>query len=302
MTEPLLNQLLDEAVERCHELATHAQAAATAGADVSAEALGLAQVVETEAQNLHADVAQALEALQGAAGRITDAADAAIATLQSIPGRASQSSANVRGMLEALSAELLSLDGARQHLLEGLKTSGETLAHDTKDLAEGVQAYVDRVEAAWKQPMTGMQELTKEAQDLRLQIDDRGALVRKDTMQLGKVALEQCDAFADGTVRGAQAIADQATTTLNEALHRHNTEMAELRAWTLEETPAGIADPNWIDNTLLPLENEIGWLAPVAGQIEEALFAPLSAISTVAERAEQQLETAAQSLAKVLGR
>jgi hypothetical protein len=302
MTEPLLNQLLDEAVERCHELATQAQASATAGSDVAEEVLGLAQLAESEGQGLHVDVEQAIEALQGAGARITEAVDRAVAALESIPGRAAQSAANLQSMFEALREQVLRLDSSRQALLAGLEASAEALDQDATDLQESVQAYIARVQEAWRQPMIGMRGLARSAHELRFHADDRVSLVKKDIGLLGQVALEQCDTFVDGTVRGAQTIADQLATTLDEALGRHNGLMAELRADTLDETPAGVADPNWVDTALEPLKNELAVLDPVASQVEEALFAPLGAIATTGERGEQQLEAVAQSLAKVLGR
>jgi hypothetical protein len=150
--------------------------------------------------------------------------------------------------------------------------------------------------------MIALRLLERSALELRQHADDKVALVRKDVGQLGQVALEACDEFVDGTVRGAQVIADHVTTTVNDALERHNTAMAELRAGALDETTAGVPDPNWVGATLDTLRNELGTLEPVAGQVEEVLFPPLSQIATVGERAGQHLETVSQSLTKVAGR
>jgi hypothetical protein len=302
MTTPLLNQLLDEAVERCHDLAGHAQTAATNGSDVAAEALELVQLVETEGPGVHTDVEKAIEAARGAGSRINAAVETAVAALEAVPARAAQSAADVRALFEALREQVQRLDAARVGLLTGLQSSAQALDQDAKDLEEGVEAYIARVQEAWRPPMIALRQLASSAVELRHHVDDQAKLVRKDVGQLGQVALEACDEFVDGTVRGAQTIANHVTTTVNDALERHNAATAELRAAALDETDAGVPDPNWVGTTGDRLRNEIGYLEPIAGQIEEGLFPPLSQIAAAGERAEQHLETVSQSLARVTDR
>jgi hypothetical protein len=298
VTVPLLNELLDEAVGLCDALSTQAQAAATAGADASEAALALAQLAETEVEHLHGEIQHAVAALHEAADRTEAAVDHVMAALDSLPARTSETEALVRSAFDKLREEVLRLDEARMHLLEGLQAAAQAFDQDAETLGEHLRAYFTAIGDPWKKSVVGVRQITKDALDMRNHLDDRFALVRKDVQELGVVAVDEAQHFAAAMETGAQAISGHVTTALDEALHRHNALLQDLRAGVLDETASGVPDETWVETTFGELTTEIGYLEQVPTSIEQATAAPAGAIAESLSRASEQLEAAAGSLAK----
>jgi uncharacterized phage infection (PIP) family protein YhgE len=302
MTTPLLNRLLEEAVDRCQALATEAQDAVTASGQVAEEALELAKLVEQEGQDLHEEMTKVIAAVQDAATQVTAAAAGAIATLESVPGRARESTVGIEGVLAALRREAVRLDAAREQLFEGLRTAVGALNEDFTDLVDGVDEYLARVAKAFHTAGLEVHKLPDHAVELGQLLSHRMAETRKDVEQLGATAEEHAAELVRAIDYSSQTISDQVTTLLNEAIGRHDEVMTDVRAGVLDETPAGVADPSWIEDSLAWVKSEIANLDALPDQVEEGLFPPLSAVAGAAGRAASHLETTADSLAKVVGR
>jgi hypothetical protein len=294
MTTPLLNQLIEEAVQACHTLATEAQDATTAAAQVATEAVELAGVVEQQGYDLHDEMTQAIAAVHDAAHRITAAADGAIAALESIPGRTRESATGMGAFLEALRREALRLDAARAQLFDGLEAAVATLNEDYRDLAEGTEEYLARVAKAFQEAGMGVRDLPDHTNDVGIVLGHRLAEVREEVARLGTTAEEHAAELVRAVEQGSQTIANHVVAVLNGAIGGHNELASELSY--------GVADPTWVEEAMAPLAAELGYMAPLADQVEEGVFPPVSSTTTVAERAVEHLETTSASLAKVQDR
>jgi len=295
---PLLNELLQEAVDRCDTLSVQAQAAAHAATEVADEAIALADLAEAEALHLHDAVGHVIAALHDAATRTSAAVDHAIGSLDGVPGRTAETAAHVRALFNSLRDEILELDEAREHLLQGLQESGQVLDHDQAELGQHLQGYLTAIGEAWKPTVVSAMAIPKAGWERRTHNEDRTALIHREVDALASTAIEQSQQFATGLDHGARTLGENVTTTLGDAIQRHNELMADLRSGTLDETAAGIPDPSWIDTVFNVVGSVVKALQPLPNTFEEALFPLESGITTAAQHATEHLDAAGQSLAK----
>jgi hypothetical protein len=302
MTIPILNRHLEEALYRCRDFSTEAQEIATASSGLAEEAVELGKLTEGEAEQLHEELVKTVEAVQAATADLEATVNRALATLDSVPGRAVSSAEGILGTLAPLRAAVIRVDEAREELMTGLRSSAERFDQDRKDLVAAIGQYFERVEKAWKEPAILVHEVPDRAQEMGGVLGLRMREVREDVERLAGIALEHHGDLVRAADNGSQAIADHVVGLLNEAGGRHSEVMAELRERVLDETPGGVADPDWIAEAVAPLRAEVVDLDAVAPQVEDALSAPARALTDAVERTDQQLANAAASLARVLSR
>jgi hypothetical protein len=302
MTIPILNRHLEEALYRCRDFSTEAQEIATASSALAEEAVELGKLAEGEAERLHEELVKTVEAVRAATAGLEAAAERALATLSSVPGRASASAEGILGTIGALRGAVIRLDGAREGLMTGLRSSAERFDEDRRDLVAAVKEHFDRVAKAWKEPAILVHEIPDRAQEVGAVLGLQLREAREDVERLGTTAVGQHTRLVGAVDHGSQAIADHLLAVLNEAGARHGEVMAELRSRVLDESPAGVADPDWITEALAPLRAEVANLDAVAPQVEEAILPPTTSLTATTERTERQLDALAGSLARVLAR
>src|SRR5262249_7827721 len=154
---------------------------------------------------LHDALQHAIAAVHDAAAHVATAADGAIASLESVPGRARETALAVGKVLPSLRQEALRLDAARVALFEGLHTSVDAFNEDYRDLTHGIEDYMKRVTKAFQDALMELHAMPSHATDLGLITFHRVSQVKKEVDQLGSVAEQHAAQLVKAMDHGSQA-------------------------------------------------------------------------------------------------
>ncbi|HXB55967.1 MAG TPA: hypothetical protein VN461_14370 [Vicinamibacteria bacterium] len=236
MGTPLMNQLLDEAVQCCAELAARAAAGVSAAHEVleQAQALGTRAVEATE--RLHHEYTEAIAAVRRTGQQSGHAADITAQELNSVTPEAIKAATAVKDMLVAMEGEASNLAEARSRGFHDLQGSALEAENGFHSLAAQVHAFEEHMNAR-------LDEAKQELSHFQGMVDDATKAIEKahqslyETLDdLGHSAHKVTSITAHGLEQMLAAVANGFVDYSNNAIESHNDLVDAVRHSYLDES------------------------------------------------------------------
>jgi hypothetical protein len=233
----LINQFLEEAIRRCHELAELAGHLASEAEDIRVDAKAMEDVAESEAATLHDAFEEAIAALQEARELIGVQLDGALGALKDVAEEGAAASDAAEKILSAVREGAGGLQQLRGRLGESidLETDAAEVAMDA--VGEAGRAYSDRLESGLQTAREGGSAVgaacaragdaaRQRAREFAHTLDVLSATAMQSTMELAR----EVDAML-------MALGEKALDFGNAAISRHNEAVYALRHGFTGEVP-----------------------------------------------------------------
>jgi hypothetical protein len=293
---PLLNQLLEEAIQRSTEFTQKAQAATTEATDIAEAAEALGRTAVDEAETLHHAMADALEAIHTAKEEIDVEADRTAAVLNGLPARAETTEAEVKALLAGIHEDATHLSELRVRLLARVDASTLQAGSELRDLEGKVQELQQRLETRLTEANDHVAKLRQAVEEGRTHLDEEERNLREAIHSLGVLAMEKAGVFVDAVQATELILGRRIVEFCNHVADSHNTSMMAWRSQVTDETPAASPAETWVHQALQPMDDGLTELAALAEPAAQALRDAVAAITADANHALQQLLAVAYSL------
>jgi hypothetical protein len=239
LSAPHLNQLFEEAVQRCSELGARAAAGVTAAHDVVEQAQALATMGVEEAERLHREYTETIAAIVQAGQASGQEADAAAQAVHSVTPEALQAATAVKDMLVAVEGGASHLAAERSRAFHDLDASARQAETAFHELAAQVKAFDDHLEARLGEAKEQLTELQRLVRDASADVEKAHQSLYEALDHLGHTAHR---VTAD-TAHGLEQLLAAASCMIDyshNAVWDHNGLVAAVRHDYLDET---MADP-----------------------------------------------------------
>jgi hypothetical protein len=294
---PQLNQLMEEAALRATDLASRAEAGATAAGEVSEHAEALGTQAIDEAKSVHAEYQEAIAAVRKAAGRARAASDEAGLAVLAVPEATQKAGAAVEHLLTALHTEISELGELRVRSVQALADSAKQAEAEFHDLSLQVQELATQLESGLKEAVTHAERLEQVLENTGNQVEKARLSIKDALLDLGKVA--------GGTTGDVGHVLEQFTAVAshglvdfcNNAIRLNNELTAAVRTGYLDETKTSQdPDQTWVEPAFQSLHSALAGFAQLLSPAETVLMETVSTILTEGEKAVTSLDAVAQSL------
>lgn len=293
MGTPELNQLLEEAAQRCTDVASGAESSAHAASAVAEHATALGNLAVHDADALHQEMAQAIDALHHAREQGTQAVNTAAELLHGLPARVEHAEGEIKALLEAVQADVQHLDEARQHLYQGMQTSSQHVDASFQAVEAQVQALAQRLDSRIQEAEGHLAALQQAVADAQSHVHDEGAKLQSAIAKLAIAGPLATKSMGFATSNALAAIAEQVVGLCNAAIEGHNGLVGAVRhALTDEEPGGGQPAETWLHRAAQPLHDAFTELAQFPGEVTDAVHGPVAAII-------EKVDTAATGLGNV---
>jgi hypothetical protein len=297
MGSPLMNQLLDEAVQCSTELAARAAAGVSAAHDVVEQAQALGTKAVDEAERLHREYTETLQAIKHAGQQSGQAADAAAQAVHSVTPEAIKAATAVKDMLVAVEVEATHLAETRSRAFHGLDGSARQAETGFHDLAAQVQAFEEHLSARLGEAQEQLKHLQGVVREVTGDIAKAHQSLYEALDALGHSAHKVTSATAHGLEQMLAAVASGFVDYSDNAIWGHNEVVAAVRQGYLDETKS---DPEPASTHLGAAFDEardaLGRLQAMAEPAHSELKSATDAVLQESEKALTGLDDAAQTL------
>ena len=294
---PLINQLLEEAVQRCTDFAHRGQAVTAEASQVAEAALSLGQTAVAEADTLHKAMATALTAIETAREEIDIETGRAAVVLSGLPARAATTEADVKGLLAGVHEDVAQLSELRARLLARVDESTTQASTEVQDLERRVHDLQQRLEDRLKEANDHVARLRQAVEEGRSHLGEEERHVREAIQSLGVMATDKAHAFAASLNAVIIILGRRVVEFCNLVVESHNGAMLSWRSHATDETPAGGApSETWVHQALQPIDDALNELAALQQPTVQALHDAMQVIETNADHALQTLTSIASSL------
>lgn len=293
----VLSQLLEEAVQHSTELTGRAEAATKEVAEVLEGATALTDFALAEADALHKDIADALEAIGHARGQVDTEAGRASTVLDDLPARADATESAVRELLAGVREDVTHLSELRARLLTRVDESNQQTDTEFQDLARRVQDLQERLEARLTAADDHVKQLRQAVDEARTHLGDDQHRLREAIQSLGVLGTDKAHAFVGSMHAVMVIIGRNVVEFCNDVLKAHNDGLKALRAGFTDESPAA-PDPSetWVHEALQPIRDAVAEFALLPPPAEESLGDSATSIVQKADKALTALDAIARSL------
>jgi hypothetical protein len=282
---PLINQLLEEAIQRSTDLAERADALAEEAGDIQETAGVFGRLAEHEADGLHREMLEALHALEQARQGVDTQADQASDTLDDLPGHGDASESKVRELLEGVRGDMAQLSELRGRLLADVDKSREAVDQQFQDLAERVQRLQEELAQGLRNAEESVEKLRRAVNDARARLAEQQPLLLEAIQSLPMLAGNEATTLAGYLHALLVLLGRSLFETCQRILHCHNEALKPLRAGFTGESPAAAAaavPETWVKQSVQPLQDALDELALLPGPAGESLDDLASAITEMA--------------------
>lgn len=297
MAPPLFVDLAEEAAHRTGELASHAEAGATAAGEVVQQAETLGTLAVDEARSLHQEYQEAIAAIGQAGAHAHEASDEAGRAVLSMPEATQKAGTAVEGLMTALHKEITEMGELRSRSVQAVSDSAKQAEAEFRDLSLQIQELATQLDSGLKEAVAHVERLQQVLENAGTQVDKARQSIRDSLLDLGKVgggttgdvghALEQVTAVA------SHGIVD----FCNNAIRLHNELTASVRTGFLDETEsAPDPDKTWVEPAFQSLHDAVAGFAQLLSPAESVLMETVSTILAEGEKTVTSLDTVAQSL------
>jgi len=293
----LLNQLFEEAGERSSEMAARAAAAATAAGMVVEEAKALGQKAVDEAERLHKEYTETINAVTHAREQAGQAAVAASEAVESVTPEILKAAQALDGMLMGMEGDLGHLGQERARLLHELNDSAHQAETDFHELAAKVGAFDEHLHARMKEAADQLEHFQQVLKLATAQLDKAREHLYEEMDILGRTAASVSDAAAEGMEAMLAAVASGLLDFSNNAITGHNEVAAAVRHGYLDESKAD-AQPaeTYFDGIFEKITDALHLFEEVPEPVHSALQSALAAVLEPGEKAVNGLMEVGQSL------
>jgi hypothetical protein len=288
----LINQYLEEAIQRCHELAEMAGDVAAEAEDIRVDAEAMEDVAESEADTLHDAYEEAIAALNEARERIVSELDAALAALKHVEDEGGEAAAAAEKILAAVR------DGAA--LLRQLRGRlGETIDLET-DAAEAAMDAVGqagRTHAARLE--SGLEAATEHGGAVGTACGRASDAIQQGAEEftrrlaaLSATAMGSTMEFATAVDTMLMALGEKALDFGNASIAGHNDAVYALRHGFTGEEPSQaplLPEDAWPSVALSAMGDAAAELAGIRDAAQETLAAATEGLAQQAGAATQKL-------------
>jgi chromosome segregation ATPase len=266
MTEPLLNQLIEDAAGRCEEVADEA-ADVSAAAEALARHLGaLQERVSSEASEAHRQFQELGERIEEAEAQLEEGGAAAAAALGEVAQKADEAEEQAGALRERLKAALGDLDALTARLHGVLEGRTEATGGEVQALGDQIAQAQTRVQEALGAASEAIGSLKQAVAEAQQDLDQAGQRVVEALAQIEEGARAKTAAYTDAVSSASEAMEDALVGVTNRMLQSHNQAVVALRKKFAEEAAERV------ESSLEPLRSALGLLAELCGGEEEALF------------------------------
>jgi hypothetical protein len=293
MATPVFVDLAEEAAHRTGELASHAEAGATAAGEVVQQAETLGTLAVDEAKSLHQEYQEAIAALHLAAERAHEASNEAGRAVLSIPEATQKAGIAVEGLMTALHKELTEMGELRSRSVQAVSDSAKQAEAEFRDLSLQIQELATQLDTGLKEAVAHVQRLELVLENAGTQVDKARQSIRDSLLDLGKVG--------GGTTGDVGHALEQVTAVASHGIvdfcNNANELMASVRTGFLDETEsAPDPDKTWVEPAFQSLHDAVAGFAQLLSPAETVLMETVSTILAEGEKAVTSLDTVAQSL------
>ncbi len=300
MSAPELNQLLQEAVRLTEDLAQHAETAATAATATAERATALGALAAQEADSLHQEMAQAVDALAHAREQVDHAASAAVDVLHSLPARAEEAESQIKALLAAVRDEVEKVDAARQHLLQATDGSARQLDAAFQELQARIQSLEQRAQGSMQQAHQHLESLQSAVTAAQEQVNAEGRKLNDSFRGLAALAQQSVQAMDVALSHALGDVATHVVELCNDAIQGHNGLVFAIRHGFTGETPASAPPDTWLATALDPLHNALTDLVQLPETVRDAVHGPIATLLDNGEKAISALGGIADSLQRAM--
>ena len=299
----ILNQLLEETIRRSSDLAARAEAATVEAAETLEGATALGSLASEEAEALHDEMAQALEAIGHARAQVDFESDRASGALEELPARANATQAAVRELLSGVREDVAALSDLCARLLSRVDQSTREADLGLQDLESRVQELQGRLESRLTEASAQVSSLRQAVDDGRARLGEEQQSLREAIQALGLLGLDIASEFDASLHAVALVLGRNVVECLNHALASHNDAFIALRTGLTSESPSTSApgsSETWVREALQSIPDAMAESADLHQPARELLEDSATSILQKADRALTALEAIAGSLERAV--
>jgi uncharacterized phage infection (PIP) family protein YhgE len=257
----VLNQLLEQAVERSTELTGRAEAAESEVEELLKNANTLHELALNHTEALHKDFAEALEAVTSARAELDNEAGRADAALDGVPGRADTTEAKANELAEV-----------RTRLATRVDESAQQVGAEFHDLELRVDEFVKAMDNRLAALDLEVQDMLEDVEKAQTQIADDEQHLRDAVHSLGVLATDKAREFVASLHAVMILLGRGVVDVSNDVLKGHNAALKAMRTGFTDEEPGGGGDDEtWIHQALQPVRDAVAELALVPDPARQVL-------------------------------
>jgi hypothetical protein len=268
----VLNQLLEQAVERSTELTGRAEAAESEVEELLKNANTLHELALNHTEALHKDFAEALEAVTSARAELDNEAGRADAALDGLPGRADTTEAKAKEVLEGVRQDTTELAEVRTRLATRVDESAQQVGAEFHDLELRVDEFVKAMDNRLAALDLEVQDMLEDVEKAQTQIADDEQHLRDAVHSLGVLATDKAREFVASLHAVMILLGRGVVDVSNDVLKGHNAALKAMRTGFTDEEPGGGGDDEtWIHQALQPVRDAVAELALVPDPARQVL-------------------------------
>jgi hypothetical protein len=298
MTPPVINQLLEEAVQRTVELTGRADSAAADALQVYEQATALGQLATQEAEALHQDLTKAVEAVSHLHSQIEQAAAHAKGALDLLPAAADGAETELRELLSGFHADVAHLNELNSRIVGDVDRSTQQVEGDFNHLGGSIQQFHSTLDAQLNDVEARVDTLRQAVHEARTHLNEERAQLSRAIQAQGELALADAEVLGACMQAATVLIARKVVDVCNHTIGLHNTNCSALRTGVTGDTPTSSADPTetWVHEAVQPILDEVAGLDQLRQPAEASLETAVQSIEEKAETVRSGLETMANQL------
>jgi chromosome segregation ATPase len=293
---PLLNQLLQEATDRCFELKDHATAAAEAVDGLRQKAVSARETLTEEGEEAQRALEEVVRVVEAAQGRLETASGNAQTNFEALAARAAEARDGVGQLLAQVKTSVTELEAREDDVSARLETAQSGVEQDYQALSQRVHELQAVADARLTEAASSITRFREAVDVARQEFGDAQTRFLQSVDQLEAAAWEETQACVTGVQTTLREAAESLVGMGNQILDAHNQAVVALRKKVAEEAVQKVVE------SLDPVSQAMAALGEDARTQDQAVADACGRIGVKAEAVVQALRSALMPVLAQSGR
>jgi chromosome segregation ATPase len=293
---PLLNQLLQEATDRCFELKDHATAAAEAVDGLRQKAVSARETLTEEGEEAQRALEEVVRVVEAAQGRLETASGNAQTNFEALAARAAEARDGVGQLLAQVKTSVTELEAREDDVSARLETAQSGVEQDYQALSQRVHELQAVADARLTEAASSITRFREAVDVARQEFGDAQTRFLQSVDQLEAAAWEETQACVTGVQTTLREAAESLVGMGNQILDAHNQAVVALRKKVAEEAVQKVVE------SLDPVSQAMAALGEDARTQDQAVADACGRIGVKAEAVVQALRSALMPVLSQSGR
>ena len=293
---PLLNQLLQEATDRCFELKDHATAAAEAVDGLRQKAVSARETLTEEGEEAQRALEEVVRVVEAAQGRLETASGNAQTNFEALAARAAEARDGVGQLLAQVKTSVTELEAREDDVSARLETAQSGVEQDYQALSQRVHELQAVADARLTEAASSITRFREAVDVARQEFGDAQTRFLQSVDQLEAAAWEETQACVAGVQTTLREAAESLVGMGNQILDAHNQAVVALRKKVAEEAVQKVVE------SLDPVSQAMAALGEDARTQDQAVADACGRIGVKAEAVVQALRSALMPVLAQSGR